>query len=105
MQDQQQNSGMLTQMSNEEIFMIYHRFLDHRAKLEDLSKTKMLPIEVQTPFGMAHRMVPVDQAFIEKFTTSDYVKTVDSIIAKLSPFCELVKEVDPDITKKIEEFI
>ena len=89
-------------LNNEEIMMVYLRFKKQMKEVNDNLDQNMIKSSVETPAGTAMILKKVPPEHIAKFRETKYYKTAQSVITKLEPIIELLKECD-DYYKKLED--
>lgn len=79
-------------LTNEELVLVYDRFKEYLSELNDKLSKNIVHEKVMTNRGEAIRVHHLTNDEVEDFKASDYYKHSTSIVDKLTPIVELIKE-------------
>jgi hypothetical protein len=81
-------------LSNEELLMIHARFAEHVAAIEEAAKSKFIIRTVEiADAGVAATRFPISQEQADSLLNTEQYLTSKSLINKLAPMVDLIKDV------------
>lgn len=90
-------------LSNEELVLVYDRFNDYLKELNSKLDKNIVHERTITDRGEAIRVHHLSDIEVVEFKNSEYYKYSTSIVDKLSPIVELIKESEIGIESLIKE--
>lgn len=90
-------------LSNEEIVLIQEKFASYLDGVNKNLKQNQVYQKEQTPNGEAIRVHILSNKQVDEFKNSEYYKLSNSIVAKLSPIVDIIKDSQPEMLKNLSK--
>jgi hypothetical protein len=86
-------------LNNEEIIVVYEKFKDYFEEINDKLKKNILHEKRES----AIRVHYLSNEEVDQFKNTNYYKCVESIINKLHPIVDIIKDAAPEIAENLSE--
>ena len=101
--EKKKSVGKFAGLSNEELVLIQEKFVKYLEGVNKNLEQNQVYQKEQTPIGEAIRVHVLSNKQVDEFKNSEYYKLSNSIVAKLSPIVDIIKDSQPEALKNLSK--